>query len=136
LSFANDQDSHLAMLKEEGRDIFRALQDRHDQQHVEVIREESADIDDLFYNLNRYGPRVHLFHYGGHASGTHLRLEDQAAGAQGLARLLGSLPELKLVFLNGCSTRGQVQKLLNFGVKAVVATSVPINDSKAREFAT
>ena len=136
LSFANDQDSHLAMLKEEGRDIFRALQDRHDQQHIEVIREESADIDDLFYNLNRYGPRVNIFHYGGHASGTHLRLEDQNAGSQGLARLLGSLPELKLVFLNGCSTRGQVQKLLSFGVKAVVATSVPINDSKAREFAT
>jgi len=135
LSFANDADSHLDMLKEEAKEVYRALQDRHDQQHIEVLREESADIEQIFFQLNRYGERTTIFHYGGHASGTHLRLEDQDANANGLARLLGSLKELKLVFLNGCSTLGQVQKLLEFGVKAVVATSVPINDSRAREFA-
>ncbi len=135
LSFANDADAHLDMLKEEGRDIFRALQDRHDQQHVEVLREESADVSDIFYNLNRYGSRVAIFHYGGHASGTHLRLEDQNANAQGLARLLGSLPELKLVFLNGCSTQDQVARLLENSVPAVIATSVEVNDNSALKLA-
>jgi hypothetical protein len=42
---------------------------------------------------------------------------------------------LKLVFLNGCSTKGQVELLFAAGVKAVIATSRPINDPKAKDFA-
>ncbi|MDX2246980.1 MAG: CHAT domain-containing protein [Bacteroidia bacterium] len=135
LAFANDQDAHLEKLKQEGKDIYRTLQARHDQQYIELYREESAAIDDIFYNFNRYKDRVAIFHYGGHASGTHLRLEDRDANAGGLAKMFGEQTALQLVVLNGCSTRNQVARLLEAGVKAVVATSVPINDGMASEFA-
>ncbi|MEZ4826347.1 MAG: CHAT domain-containing protein [Bacteroidia bacterium] len=136
LAFANDQDSHLEMLKQEGKDIYRTLQALHDQQFLEIYREESAAIDDIFYNFNRFKDRVAIFHYGGHASGTHLQLEDQQADSRGLARMFGGQTALQLVVLNGCSTRDQVTRLLEAGVKAVIATSVPINDNMASAFST
>jgi hypothetical protein len=136
LAFANDQDTHLEMLKKEARDIYRELQPRHDAGHLEIYREESADIGDIFHNFNRFKDRVQIFHYGGHASGTHLQLEGQAGNATGLAQLLGAQKQLQLVVLNGCSTRNQVSKLLKAGVKAVIATSVPVNDGMATDFAT
>lgn len=135
LAFANDQDAHLEKLKQEGKDIYRTLQSLHDQQYIELYREESAAIDDIFYNFNRYKDRVAIFHYGGHASGTHLRLEDRDANAGGLAKMFGEQTALQLVVLNGCSTRNQVTRLLDAGVRAVIATSVPINDGMASEFA-
>jgi hypothetical protein len=49
--------------------------------------------------------------------------------------LIGAQKNLQLVFLNGCATYGQVEKLLASGVKSVIATSVAINDTKATEFA-
>jgi hypothetical protein len=50
--------------------------------------------------------------------------------------LLSSCPKLKLVFLNGCSTKGQVEALLSRGVPIVIATSAPVNDQKAGQFST
>ncbi|MCB0845462.1 MAG: CHAT domain-containing protein [Bacteroidetes bacterium] len=134
LAFANDQDDHLEMLKKEGRDIYQALQDLHDQQFLEIYREESADIEDIFATFNRFNNRVAIFHYGGHANGTLLRLEGKDANAKGLARLFGEQEQLQLVFLNGCSTGPQVEQLLQEGIKAIIATSVPVNDSIATEF--
>jgi hypothetical protein len=48
---------------------------------------------------------------------------------------MGLSESLQLVFLNGCATSGQVRTLLDRGVKAVIATAVPINDGMATEFA-
>jgi hypothetical protein len=48
---------------------------------------------------------------------------------------MGQQKELQLVFLNGCATRDQVDILLSSGVKSVIATSVPIDDKMAVEFA-
>lgn len=58
-------------------------------------------------------------------------MADAVANANGLARLLGQRPNLQLVFLNGCSTEGQVAELLAQGVKVVIATDAPVNDRKA-----
>jgi len=135
LSFANDNDEHLAMLKREARMLDRLLYTLHDKQAIEVYSRESADIDDIFFGFNRFKDRVAIFHYAGHASGTHLRLEGAEANASGLAELFSQQEELQLVFLNGCSTKGQVERLIDLGVKAVIATTVPINDSMAMEFA-
>ena len=70
------------------------------------------------------GDRLVVFHYGGHANGTLLQLEDGAESAVGLARLLGQMRSLKLVFLNGCATQGHAALLRDAGVPAVIATSV------------
>lgn len=136
LTFANQTDDYLAMLKQESRDINATLQALHDAQAVEVYREESAGTNELLAGLNRFRERVNIFHYAGHAGGGGLQFEGGDANAAGLAQLLGALPNLKVVFLNGCSTEPQVDYLLERGVKAVIATSVPINDTKATEFAT
>ena len=81
-----------------------------------------------------------MLHYGGHADGSVLDLQaagggNVAAHGEGLAQLLGTLPNLKLVFLNGCATQGHVEQLLAEGVPAVIATAAPVEDDIALQFA-
>jgi len=113
-----------------------------DAGHCEVVERSNATVDDVFNVLQhpRYRNRVAIFHYGGHAGGRGLLLETPAgeatvlAHAGALARFLGGQRGLELVFLNGCSTRGQVRGLLDAGVPAVIATSQRIDDEVATEF--
>ncbi|MEZ4851236.1 MAG: CHAT domain-containing protein [Bacteroidia bacterium] len=135
LAFANDPDAHLALLKEESRQIYAALAELDRKEYIKIHREESAQTSDIFAGFTQYKDRVAIFHYGGHANGAHLKLEAGKGDAKGLATLMGEQTNLKLVFLNGCSSKGQVQALFEAGVKAVIATSVPIEDRKAVEFA-
>ncbi len=140
LTFANDQDAHLDQLTAERKEILdalRHLEDRgfEDRGFIKLEHESSAEVTDVFDTFNRYEDRVAIFHYGGHANGTHLRFEGGKGSAKGLAELMGEQENLMLVFLNGCSTQGQVETMMEAGVKAVIATSVPIEDTKAREFA-
>ena len=105
-----------------------------------VEAEAASTLEDIFDFINSYHNQIAVFHYGGHAGGTSLRLEtaeadNRNANAQGLAQLLGMEENLQLVFLNGCATKPQVRQLLDNGVKAVIATSVPIQDQMATEFA-
>jgi hypothetical protein len=55
------------------------------------------------------------------------------AYAPGLASFLAEQRGLKLVFLNGCSSRGHVQGLLDAGIPGVIATSQAIDDEVATE---
>ncbi|MBC6950452.1 CHAT domain-containing protein [candidate division KSB1 bacterium] len=140
VAFSNDQDAYLNMIIRERKSIFKALQQHHDRGYIQVHKEENTSIEDIFDLCNRYSDRIAIFHYGGHASGTHLQLEAtggaaEMANAAGLAQLLGQQKALQLVFLNGCATQDQVEKLFAGGVKAVIATSVPINDEMATKFA-
>ena len=136
LAFANSQDAYLDMLKHESRNINLALESLEDKQLVKIDSKENASIEDIFHSFNRFKGRISIFHYAGHADGNHLHLDDDSfADSNGLAELFGSEDALKLVFLNGCSTKGQLDKLMEVGVPAVIATSVAINDTKATEFA-
>jgi CHAT domain len=135
LAFSNDADAHLDLLKAESKGVFNALRELDRQDFVKVHREESADVDELFDALVSFKDRIAIFHYGGHADAGTLRLEGGAGHAGGIAGMLGEQANLKLVFLNGCATRPQVDKLVAAGVKAIIATSVPIRDDKASEFA-
>ena len=100
-----------------------------DQRHPSLI-------DEVF---RRHGSRVALFHFAGHADADRLLLESAsgatAAHAEGLAGYLGGQGGVKLVFLNGCSTRPQVAELLRKGIDVVLATARPIDDAAARAFA-
>ncbi len=82
-----------------------------------------------------YRSHITIFHYSGHAGRDRLLLEEEeTAHSEGIAHLLGQCPRLKLAVLNGCSTRGQVQRLLEAGVPVVIATSAPVEDAKACRF--
>lgn len=139
LAFANNVDHYLSMINRERKNIFRALRRHHDEGLLKVEAEASSSIEDIFELFNHYDNEIAIFHYGGHAGGAMLQFQDdlsnQNANAGGLAQLFGQQEGLQLVFLNGCATKGQVDLLLNTGVKAVIATSVPIEDKKATEFA-
>jgi hypothetical protein len=135
LAFANAPNAHLENLKTESRHVYRTLQPLQDEGQIHVHREESSEIGELYEDLLRHDGRIVIFHYGGHADGNTLRLEGGDGGGKGLADLLGQQSGLKLVFLNGCATKGHVKRLLGAGVPAVIATSVPIGDVKAQEFA-
>ena len=140
LAFANDPDEYLKNIRRERANLFASLRDLNDRRLIDVYKEEETSIDHFFELFTRYADRVAVLHYGGHASGTSLQLESAAgtaetAHAAGLAKLLGMQKNLQLVFLNGCATQGQVEQLLACGVRAVIATAVPINDLMATEFA-
>ena len=135
-AFANDQDRHLATLKQESRAIFQALQPLEQESAITIHREESAEFDELYSDLLNYHDRIVIFHYAGHADGTSLQLEGGSGGANGIAGLLGQQSSLKLVFLNGCATKDQVKLLHDAGVPAVIATAVKISDSKATKLST
>ena len=135
LSFANQEDAHLSLLKEESDQIRTALRPLEKRGFISVEHEESTTIKELSAIFIDNPDLLTIFHYGGHAGGDELLLEDAEASEKGLAQLLGQQKNLKLVFLNGCSTKGQVDTLFAAGVKAVIATSASINDDKAKDFA-
>ena len=136
LTFANQQDdAYLEYLKRESSRLDYTLSTLHDKGAIEVYREESATTESVVGLIERFDERIAVFHYGGHADGATLRLEDRDGNATGLAEMLGRLPNLQLVFINGCASKGQVEQLLKEGVKAVIATAVAIDDEKAVVFA-
>jgi CHAT domain len=143
LAFANDwvdDRRHLRSLLDEQKAITKAL--------APLVRAgldvpapiHNATVQDVLGAFRDHHDEVRLFHFGGHASGSALLLEDAAgrateAHAGGLAGYLGQQRGLVLVFLNGCSTEPQVRRLRDAGVKAVVATTHAIQDAVAAEFA-
>jgi GTPase SAR1 family protein len=139
-AFANDRDEYLPTINRERKNIYRSLRKHKDAGRIRVEVSTSTTVEDIFETINHYKQQIAIFHYGGHAGGTMLQLEESSGenrevGSGGLAQLLGLCKELQLVFLNGCATKGQVALLLKEGVKAVIATSVPVNDTMATEFA-
>ena len=135
LAFSNDQDAYLESLKEEAKTLFDILYPLQESRQYEVFREENVALDDLFTGFRRFRKRIQIFHYGGHADGGHLRLEGNEIYSHGLKALFDTLDsEVKLVFLNGCSTKSQVEELLDSGIPAVIGTKAKIEDKAAVEF--
>ncbi|HEY0779865.1 MAG TPA: NACHT and WD repeat domain-containing protein, partial [Gemmatirosa sp.] len=106
----------------------------------DLVERTDVTLDDVLRVLTDCQGRIAVFHYGGHAGTDELALESPTgahapAYAHGIAALLGQ-QAIPLVFLNGCSTQGQVKHLLDAGVQAVVATAQSIDDAQATRFAT
>ncbi|MFK7806992.1 MAG: CHAT domain-containing protein, partial [Saprospiraceae bacterium] len=135
LAFANTTEDPLGLLDEERKAICDVLIPLESKQYFQLYREPTADTEDIVQYLTEFKDRVVLFHYGGHATSEHLILKGEEANADGIAELLAQQDNIKVVFLNGCSTKGQVELLLELGIPAVIATSVPVNDKRAMEFA-
>lgn len=131
--YANDQDAYLEMLEAEQHAIDDALTTLDDDGFIKLHKESFTSSNRLIELAIRYHGRIILLHYAGHASGTQLSLKGGGGHQKGLAQLLKGIP---FVFLNGCASNGHVEALLDNGVKAVIATSVAIGDSKALEFSS
>ena len=139
LAFANEQrgSAYLRELPEESRQLQSILQEAKDRNLCELEVRTNATLAEIDKVFRRYGSRVVIFHFGGHADADRLLVVGgtMITHSKGLASYLGGQGGLKLVFLNGCSTRSQVTELLSKGIDVVLATARPIDDAAAREFA-
>jgi len=143
-AFANDRSGsarYLRNLPEEQRHVREAMEPAVEAGLCDVVERSNATVDEVLdvFQHPDYRDRIAVFHFGGHAGSAELLMESASgaaavAHAGGLARFLGTQRGLELVFLNGCSSRGQVQGLLDAGVPAVIATSEAIDDGVATEF--
>lgn len=144
LAFANEQEqgnAYLRSLPVEQRTLVRILEQAKDAGKCELVVKYNATIDDIFdtFQHERNQGRICVFHFGGHASSFQLLLEsesggNQSANAKPLIRFLSKQEGLRFVFLNACSTQGQVQQLMDAGIPSI-ATSKSINDEVATAFA-
>jgi hypothetical protein len=140
LAFANDRSvNDLPSIGDEFHGIRRQLENAP-VAGWEVVAETYASIDVVLGAIRKYRHRIAVFHYGGHAGSDVLLLEgehgrEERARSEPLAKLLGTLSGLKLVFLNGCSTQPQAQALVDAGVPAVITTVCAVNDPAASAFA-
>ena len=134
LAFANNSAEPLASLQEEDQKIYSLLSPRAQQQHYFLHRDSFATVSSVAENIAKWRNDLRVFLYSGHAGRDELVLQGGSGSAEGIAQLLGQCPNINLVFLNGCSTKGQVERLLEAGVPNVIATSAPINDKIATTF--
>lgn len=138
LAYANSESTPLPNLSWEDEMVFAALANDHLRGRFTCYRESLATVEKINTGLQKCGDHVAVFHFSGHAGPLMLRLGDALANAAGIpAQLKPSIDSgvLKLVVLNGCSTRGQVGALLDAGVPAVIATNAPAGDKSAATFA-
>lgn len=132
---ANDPDQHLPLLTQEGKDLQRLL-NAAPRKNYEVVLSPESDAEDLIKELNMPGRQVEVLHYAGHADGAQLRLRDGDASAEALANKLRTVGTVKLVFLNGCATRGQLRFFHEAGIPFVIATNRKVADERAFWVAT
>ncbi len=138
LAYANSQQEPLISLKREDDRVYSTLVHKALGGHFLIHRDSYATIQSINEHLSNFTSNLAIFLYSGHAGSEMLLLDDQYAGSDGIASQLRKSARdgvLKLVILNGCATAGQVKKLMEAGVPAVIATNAKINDESATEFA-
>ena len=142
-AFANERveaQRYLRDLPTEMRQIRESFRRAEQQGLCECIFRPNATREEIFEVFRDYRHRVVAFHYGGHANSFQLLLETREGktaptDAAGLADFLRQQRGLELVFLNGCSTQQQVERLLEANIPMVVATSQAIDDRVAMTLA-
>ncbi len=118
LAYANSSTSPLPTLSREDDGVFSVLVNRQLKGHFLLHRDSFTTLEKINEYLGKYGERLALFSFSGHADGATLHLGDGSANARGIAHQLGASAragKLKLVILNGCSTAGKVKALLEAG---------------------
>ena len=139
-AFANDKAYGGAFLKEldrERKEIERLLTPNplcELQVRSDASKKRVLDI------LDKYAGSIRIFHFSGHAAETGIELENyngesKRALVAGLAPIVAQQKGVRLVFLNGCSTQGQVTSFHKSGIPVVIATTRPVRDTVASEFA-
>jgi len=146
LAFANDKidnTRYLRNLSVELTGIRKALESAQDAGLCEVVERSNATIEDILdvFESRNFRNRIAIFHYGGHADGYQLLLENadgsqSRAYGEGLTSYFRKRNNLKIIFLNGCSTEQQAIDLINQGISCVVATTQSIDDITASDLAT
>jgi len=134
MALANDAQNSLRLGAEE-KEVRNELAAAHDDDRIEFRSLGNTSLEDIYKDINRSRQKLAIFHFSGHSNGDGLKLQDTMAKKKSLGTLLGKLPYLQLVFLNGCANREQVEVLHRSGVRTVIATTALIEDQNAVVFA-
>lgn len=136
----NGRGEPLENLKEEYEKINDFFMPLDAKSYLKFRGEEDATTEGILQVFEQYGGQIELFHFSGHANGQALGLMEGLGNANGLAQLLDDNKDakgnqmLRLVFLNGCATAGQVAVFQRAGVPAIIATSTEVFDAVAATF--
>jgi formylglycine-generating enzyme required for sulfatase activity len=136
---ALDSIQRLRNVEMEGKTLTEFFRPYRSQ--VEFIDRQIHDYAPVRHVIGDFGTRIVAFHFGGHADADTFSLSESSGeriSVHGFAPLLASLPNLRLVFLNGCGTIGWIDQLFaqeNSKIVAVIATHATIQDSVAQKFA-
>ena len=139
LTYANDEYSSLSKLKNEIESIDKYLTHFIEDGIATPQAKELLDVEPLLDFIDDYKNNLSIILFSGHASSQSIRSKrGHEAFGEGLAQKLNikECPNLKLVFLNGCATKGMVSQLLDNGVPVVIYTYSLVEDAKAAAFST
>lgn len=143
-AFAMDKSNGLTSLQGEKRGINEALLFLRGKGIIDQEEDELYDENQTKKAISNFIDRIDIFHFAGHAGADRIQIKkDAILHVKRLAAMLGirvtqEKPNngIKLVFLNGCSTRAMAEVLFNEGkVKAVIATNTKIGDEVAAKYA-
>ena len=136
LASSNSSERPLANLKDEHQYIKNIFEDLagNPNNNIHLRDDLNFEVKSIVNTIRNFRDVLRVFHFAGHANGEKLLFDAENANGEGIAKLLGQAPKLKLVFLNGCATKGHVKRLLDAGIPAVIATSAKIEDSSASQF--
>lgn len=139
-SFANDHNDKLVHLTREKQNLLDLVRDARKKQWCEYDIFDGIDRAELRRYANLNGDDIVIFYYAGHATERGLWLEredggNESADNQGLATMLGQMPQLQLVFLNACATKEICEAILEAGVPIVIGTHTPVSDELAANLA-
>lgn len=144
LTFANDRHQpelgYLRDLVAERRALQATFEADAEQRRYRVVIEQNLTRERLTQLIERHGPDIVGFHYGGHAGLAGLGIEDARGRlapitAADVGDLLATLPRLSWICLNGCTTRDHVAALHTRLDVPIIATTDDIRDDVARDFA-
>ena len=115
-------------LHQEASLVHKLLSGEQTRGACRLIREEPENGIFLFDQIRqfRHNPQVRLLHIAGFSRGEYLHLQS-GFGESGLrprevAQLIGQLPGLQLLFLNGCATPAMLEALLPCGIPAIIVS--------------
>lgn len=136
LTFANNQFQRLHYLSREEDNISNALRRRALHSHFFIEKQSIAEKKHIANAIYHHWQNIAVFHFSGHANLEELEFADGTGKLVGLSELLKLQNNIKLIFLNGCSTYGHIEAYQKCGVPAIIATSAPVEDEIAADFSS
>ena len=134
----SDDQQHLTMLVEEESAIKAAwetaTQDPKNPVNVVYLSRDGQEttVSRMLKDIETYRDRIVMLHFSGHAGQEELLLTDESGNPSGIAESLKTYAtNLKLIVLNGCSTRKQVETFFQRNIPVVVATQCAVKDRHA-----
>lgn len=132
--FDNDESRKLENLRKEQDSVERLLSPLLKQGHLVFYSKYNLGMESLIYWIAEFREEMNWFHFSGHHDkGSGIQLTD--GNFESLVTNLRKCPNLKGVFINGCSSQETLLKLAD-EVPICIGTAKPVYDGVATSFST